>query len=75
MPDRTRKTKALKKLKRKLSPHIRRKVERKRLIRSPVMKEIIGDNLKDYMKWHRVGHRGLDKLLDRDRVLYRLSRY
>ncbi len=74
MPDRTQKTAALIKLKRKLSPHVRRKVERKKLIRSPVMKEIIGDHLKNYMHWSK-RNRGLDKLLDRDRFLYRLLRF
>ena len=75
MPNRTRKTKALKKLKRNLSPHIRRKVERKRFIRSPVMETIIGDSLKTYMRGHRMSRKGLNKLLDRDRFLRRLRRF
>ncbi len=75
MPDRTRKTRALKQLKRKLSPHIRRHTERKRFIRSPVMESVVGDHLKNYMHWHRVGHRSLDKLLDQDSFLRRLRRF
>jgi len=75
MPDRTRKTRALKQLKRKLSPHVRRHTERKRFIRSPVMESVVGDHLKNYMHWHRVGHRSLDKLLDQDSFLRRLRRF
>ena len=75
MPNRTPKTRALKQLKRKLSPHIRRHTERKRFIRSPVMESVVGDHLKNYMHWHRVGHRSLDKLLDQDSFLRRLRRF
>ena len=35
----------------------------------------MGNRLKNYMRWHRVGHKGLSKLLDRDRFLHRLSRF
>ena len=75
MPNRTPKTRALKQLKRKLSPHVRRHTERKRFIRSPVMESVVGDHLKNYMHWHRVGHRSLDKLLDQDSFLRRLRRF
>jgi len=75
MPNKTPRIRAQEKLKRKFSPHIKRKVERKRLIRSPVMKGVLGDHLKNYMHWHKVSHKGLDKLLDRDRFLYRLLRF
>ena len=74
MPYETQKTAVMKKL-RTLSPHIRRKVERKRFIRSPVMKTIIGDILKTYMRGHRMSHKDLNTLLDRDYFLRRLRRF
>jgi hypothetical protein len=72
MPYETRKTKALKKLKRNLSPHIRRKVARQNVIRSP---HVIGDVLKTYMTEGRNSHDDLNTLLDRDEFLRRLRRF
>jgi len=39
------------------------------------MESVVGDHLKNYMHWHRVGHRSLDKLLDQDSFLRRLRRF
>ena len=75
MPNRTERTRALEQLKRKLSPHVRRHTERKRFIRSPVMESVVGDHLKNYMHWQRVGHTSLDKLLDQYSFLHRLRRF
>ena len=63
MPYETQKTAVMKKL---------RTLERKRFIRSPVMKTIIGDILKTYMRGHRMSHKDLNTLLDRDYFLRRL---
>ena len=66
MPYETQKTAVMKKL---------RTLERKRFIRSPVMKTIIGDVLKTYMTEGRNSHKDLNTLLDRDYFLRRLRRF